>query len=175
MTYDCICMHKQFVPCCNHASSTLKTLYQDTTNWQREWLFMAHWIPLILTKKTDSNVLTDFCIASQPTIRHVTSVPYHLASNSLAETAIQTFKCAIEKLTKDSLENWVIKFLFKYCITPCTVNHRSFAIWFAIWQVSSFTLRLALNSNVCQKQNSQKQTWLSQSRILFQEYCFRSL
>ena len=51
-------------------------------------------------------------------IRHVTSVPYHPASNGLAETAVQTFKCAMKKLTKGSLEGKVMKFLFKYCIAP---------------------------------------------------------
>ena len=57
-------------------------------------------------------------------IRHVTSVPYHPASNVLAERAVQTFKCAMKKLTKGSLEDRVMKFLFKYCITPqSTTGH----------------------------------------------------
>ena len=33
-------------------------------------------------------------------IKHVTSIPYHPASNGLAEKAIQTFKATIRKLTK---------------------------------------------------------------------------
>ena len=51
-------------------------------------------------------------------IRHVTSVSYHPASNGLAKTAVQTFICAKEKLTKGYLEDRVMKVLFKYCITP---------------------------------------------------------
>ena len=51
-------------------------------------------------------------------IRHLNSVPYHLASNGLAERAVQTFKAAMKKLNTGSLEDRVMKFLFKYRITP---------------------------------------------------------
>ena len=43
-------------------------------------------------------------------IRHITAVPYHLASNALAEKAIQTFKAAMRKLTKGFLEDRVMQF-----------------------------------------------------------------
>ena len=51
-------------------------------------------------------------------MKHVTSIPYHPASNGLAEKAIQTFKATMKKLTKGSLEERVMQFLFKYRITP---------------------------------------------------------
>ena len=37
-------------------------------------------------------------------MKHVTSIPYHPASNGLAEKPIQTFKATMKKLTKGSLK-----------------------------------------------------------------------
>ena len=93
-------------------------------------------------------------------IRHVTSVPYHPASNGLAERAVQTFKCAMKKLTKGSLEDRVMKFLFKYRITPqSTTGHSPSDLLFGRRLRSHLDLlRPNLNSKVRQKQNSQKQT-----------------
>ena len=51
-------------------------------------------------------------------IQYLISVPYHPASNSLAERAFQTFKAAMKKLSTGSLEDKMMKFLFKYCIIP---------------------------------------------------------
>ena len=45
-------------------------------------------------------VQKDFCNASQPTIRHVTSVPYHLASIGLAEIPIQTSNVLLKSSQK---------------------------------------------------------------------------
>ena len=93
-------------------------------------------------------------------IRHVTSVPYHPASNGLAERAVQTFKCAMKKLTKGSLEDRVMKFLFKYRITPqSTTGHSPSDLLFGRRLRSHLDLlRPDLKSKVRQKQNSQKQT-----------------
>ena len=38
-------------------------------------------------------------------IRHVTSSPYHPATNGLAERAVQTFKTAMKKLTSGSIQS----------------------------------------------------------------------
>ena len=62
-------------------------------------------------------------------------VPYHLASNGLAERAVQTLKCAMKKLTKGSLEDKSAEVFVQVLHYP-TINHRSFTIRFAIWQTA---------------------------------------
>ena len=93
-------------------------------------------------------------------IRHAICVPYHPASSGLAERAVQTLKCAIKKLKKISLEDRVMKFLFKYRITlQSTTGHSPSDLLFSRRLRSNLDLlRPDFNSKVCQIQNSQKQT-----------------
>ena len=58
-------------------------------------------------------------------IIHVCSAPYHPASNGLAERAVQTFKQGIARLCEGSLETKLLRFLFKYRITPHATTGRS--------------------------------------------------
>lgn len=57
-------------------------------------------------------------IFSQTGIKHITSAPYHPASNGLTERAMQTFKSALKLLKDGSLETRIQRFLFDYRITP---------------------------------------------------------
>ena len=64
-----------------------------------------------------SSEFTDFTKRNR--IRHVTSAPYHPASNGLAERAVQTFKESMKKKSlPGSLGIRLARFLFKYRITP---------------------------------------------------------
>ena len=51
-------------------------------------------------------------------IRHLTSAPYHPASNGLAERAVQTLKSALKDPGGVRLETQICHFLFRYRITP---------------------------------------------------------
>ena len=56
-------------------------------------------------------------------IKHLTSAPYHPASNRLAEKTVQTVKAALKKATTGtSLESVISRFLFQYQLTPHTTT-----------------------------------------------------
>ncbi|BHF84810.1 hypothetical protein SprV_0902796200 [Sparganum proliferum] len=51
-------------------------------------------------------------------IRHLTTAPYHAASNGLAERAVQTIRHGLAKQTEADLATKLSRFLFSYRITP---------------------------------------------------------
>ena len=61
-------------------------------------------------------------------IRHVTSAPYHPATNGCAERAVQTFQAALKKMkcsSGETIMTLVNRFLFHYRITPATMTGQS--------------------------------------------------
>ncbi|KAL0151831.1 hypothetical protein M9458_052832 [Cirrhinus mrigala] len=60
-------------------------------------------------------------------IKHITTAPYHAASNGLVERAVQTFKSLMKKTTGDSTEARIARALFSYRITPQSTTGKSLA------------------------------------------------
>jgi hypothetical protein len=55
-------------------------------------------------------------------IKHLTSSPFHPASNGLAERAVKTFKMGLKKMTQGSVLEKLSRFLFAYRNTPQTTT-----------------------------------------------------
>ena len=55
-------------------------------------------------------------------IRHITSAPYHSATNGCAERSVLTFKNAMKKMKNSPICEAVDRFLFNYHITPHSVT-----------------------------------------------------
>ena len=55
-------------------------------------------------------------------VKHVTSSPYHPASNGLAERAVQIVKRGLKKVTSGNMSARIAQVLFTYRITPHTTT-----------------------------------------------------
>lgn len=86
--------------------------------------FSNHGLPELLVSDNGtcftSTEFKDFL--SKNGIRHVTSAPYHAASNGLAERAVQTFKRMMKKCPEGTLTAKVARVLFSYRVTPHTTT-----------------------------------------------------
>ena len=83
--------------------------------------FSNHGLPeLLVSDNGTCFTSTDFL--SKNGIRHVTSAPYHAASNGLAERAVQTFKRMMKKCPEGTLTAKVARVLFSYRVTPHTTT-----------------------------------------------------
>ena len=51
-------------------------------------------------------------------ITHLTTSPYHLQSNGLAEKIVHSFKCGMKKMSGDSIDVNLARCLFSYRVTP---------------------------------------------------------
>ena len=83
-------------------------------------------------------------------IRHVTSAPYHPATNGCAERAVQTFKAALKKMkcsNGETIMTLVNPFLFHYKITPATMTGQSLAELLMGHQLKSSISLLKLDWN----------------------------
>jgi len=87
-------------------------------------------------------------------IKHLTTAPYHPASNGLAERAVQTLKMGLKKMTVGNIEDKLARFLFQYRITPHTTTGQSPAELLMGRRPRSHLdiLRLNVADRVCNKQ-----------------------
>ena len=99
----------------------------STTIEQLRSIFATHGLPELLVSDNGSVFTSaefkDF--TKNNGIRHVTSAPYHPASNGLAERAVQTFKESMKKSSQGSIETRLSRFLFPYRTTPHTTTGTS--------------------------------------------------
>ena len=58
-------------------------------------------------------------------VRHITSAPYHPASNGLTERAVQVIKKGLKKVSEGSIKERLAKVLLSYRITPHTTTGTS--------------------------------------------------
>ncbi len=92
----------------------------QTTIEKMRIMFATHGLPqTVVTDNGSVFTSKEFEeFAKRNGVRHVTSAPYHPATNGLAERAVQTFKNGMKKLTSGSIDSKVSRFLFTYRITP---------------------------------------------------------
>ena len=87
-------------------------------------IFVTHGLPEMLVTDNGSvftsSEFQDF--TKRNGIRHVTSAPYHPASNGLAERAVQTFKEHLLRMKDGSIDTRISRFLFQYRTTPHTTT-----------------------------------------------------
>ena len=102
-------LHVEIVP----AATSQNTIHKLRS------MFATHGLPeMVVSDNGTPFTSSDFQEFMQRNgIRHVTSAPYHPASNGLAERAVQTFKEAMKK-SSGEVETRVARFLFHYRSTP---------------------------------------------------------
>ena len=91
-------------------------------------------------------------------IRHLTSAPYHPATNGLAERAVQIFKRAMRKSSPGELTTQTAQFLFHYRTTPHTTTGVSPAelLMGRSLRTHLDLMKPAVSTRVCSSQFSQK-------------------
>ncbi len=87
-------------------------------------VFATHGLPEILVSDNGAAFTSgEFGVfLKQNGIRHLTSAPYHPATNGLAERAVQIFKRAMKKSSPGELNTQLARFLFHYRTTPHTTT-----------------------------------------------------
>ena len=98
----------------------VKNATSSTTITALRSIFAAHGIPELLVSDNGSVFTSaEFKNFIQHNgIRHATSVPYHPATNGLAERAVQTFKSFLKKTPDGTLEDRLSKFLLNHRLIP---------------------------------------------------------
>ena len=104
-------------------SSTTSTA---TVNKLRE-IFAQHGLPELLVSDNAANLISEEfeTFMRKNGIVHVTSAPYHPASNGLGERAVQTVQSGIIKTAGDNMEVKLQRFLFDYRRIPQPTTGKS--------------------------------------------------
>lgn len=125
-------------------------------------IFATHGLPEMLVSDNGSVFTSEEfkAFTKNNGIRHVTSAPYHPASNGLAERAVQTFKESMKKFSDGSISTRVSRFLFAYRNTPHTTTGSSPAeLLFSRRPRTRLDLiRPSVEAHVVKKQYNQKQS-----------------
>ena len=105
---------------------TVPSTSSEVTLQKLRVIFSTHGLPEVLVSDNascfTSNEFREFMSCNG--IRHITSAPYHPASNGLAERSVQTFKEAMKKAKGTDIETQLSCFLFHYRNTPhATTGH----------------------------------------------------
>ena len=114
--------HSKFID-----AHVVTTATSATTINKLRQTFATHGLPHSMVSDNaalfTSQEFRQFC--SRNGIKHITSSPYHPASNGLAERAVQTVKQGIKKVSQGDLETRLCQFLARYRITPQTTTGRA--------------------------------------------------
>ena len=83
-------------------------------------IFARFGIPEMIVTDNGSGFVSQECetFLKKNGIKHVTSAPYHPASNGLAERAVQIVKRGLKKVTNGSMNTRLAKVLLTYRMTP---------------------------------------------------------
>ena len=87
-------------------------------------VFATHGLPhKIVTDNGPSFTSSEFKdFMTNNGIIHIKSAPYHPSTNGLAERAVKTFKQAVARISGESIQERISKFLFNYRVTPHSVT-----------------------------------------------------
>ena len=100
---------------------TVSAATSQATIDKLQLVFATHGLPEVIVSDNWSYFTTEefSTFVRNNGIKHLTSAPYHPASNGLVERAVQTLKNALKKDSSGaSLETQTSRFLFHYRITP---------------------------------------------------------
>ena len=106
---------------------TMSSITSEATIGNLKASFSTHGLPDVLVTDNGPSFKSESFrqFVSLNGIQHLTSAPYHPASNGLAERAVQTFKNAMKKLSGESVQDRVNRFLFRYRVTPQSMTGHS--------------------------------------------------
>ena len=98
----------------------VKSASSATTIDKLRMLFANHGIPESIVSDNGSPFtsaeMKEFLTTNG--VRHITSSPYHPSSNGLAKRTIQTCKSALKKMSGNSVQIKLQRFLLNYRTTP---------------------------------------------------------